>query len=154
METKIFVASFKEHGHLFIPMLHKHYDEIGLAGVSNLNFAPDLQAYRMLDALHKAVFIGAMLGNDPVGYMSAYTVDHTHYKGTRFGVIDAVYVEPEHRKSRIARDMFKKLETELVEKYDVSYVQFVFSINHDLSNLAEVLGYRPSEKVYIKNIRE
>lgn len=142
---------FSDHYEKLKPVFEEHFKEVGHAGGPD---RVDIDAcyYLQHEQLGALKCFAALDGDEVVGYISATMYSHPHYRGTRFAATDALYVSPEHRKSRVGLKLIQFTEHTLSIKYGVKYLQIVSNSNLDLSKYLERQGYSKSDITFCKRI--
>lgn len=133
-------------------LLEKHWEEIALnKGVIKLN--PDWETYHDLEDAGALKIFTARDNNKLIGYFVVICRKHLHYVDHVFAFNDILYLAQEYRKGRIGTKLMKFAESCLKE--DGTSVLVVNTKRHKpFDSLLEWLGYKHTENIYTKLLRE
>jgi len=144
------IASMLEE---FNQLLSEHMAEMNYFEMNGAKFDPDYDRYiRGQDAGHYIV-VTARDNGELVGYAVFGIAPHMRFKSTVYAYEDLYYVEPDHRRQGIARQLFVEIEKLLTER-GVAFVLATTKTYHDRTGLLEQSGYKHFEKVFCKQIKE
>jgi GNAT superfamily N-acetyltransferase len=113
--------------------------------------------YLMLERLGSHRGMSARLGPKLIGYRSFFLENAMHYKGLKWAVNDALYVDPDHRKSRVGLTLIRRsdalLKAEGVDVVIQADRKLATAKPHaTLGDLLRRLGYAPMEMVFAKRL--
>lgn len=148
--------TFKNTYKELLPVFKEHWSEVGMAGAEALEFKLDILHYLELEAQNKLFCVVLRTDTNKIaGYISFMIYNHHHHRDTRFAYTDCFYVRKDYRKTSGFKNiikMFKYAESILKAEFKVSHIQFAYSVNNDLSMLAQRLGYSKSDILMVKRI--
>lgn len=152
--------SFDEACHKFYQDFVKHSKEVAVhtfGDAADLNI--DFQSYELMEdhGNFAGFVIKSDLTNIDIGYISILMYNHPHHSHIKIAMTDCFYINPKYRGYRsffMILNAFRKIEKLLREKYKVDYMFLGTRFHKDLSMLAMMLDFAPSEVVYSKKLQE
>jgi len=139
--------SFKE----IILLFQDHYEEISL--LKDYELKPDYGVYFKIEDNKALELILCKDNNSIIGYIVFVVTKHLHYIDCILATEDIYYLKPEYRKGRTAIKMFKFAEEYLKTK-NVNMIRYGTKVHSDNSSLFEYLGYKFTEKVFTKMLKD
>lgn len=114
----------------------------------------------MLERLGKLVGISARKKGRLIGYASYFIQGHMRHRLTRWAVNDALYVDADHRKGRLAVNLIRAAEillkddgVQFITQGDMMPLDLVTGKPRaTLGRLLMWLGYKPFDQVYMKRL--
>lgn len=156
MAYRVIEAKYSDYKEQIDIILKEHWDEIQLAGITDIEYVPDYESFLILEELGKHVVVIALDDdNNVMGYMSTVLIKALYHLEV-FGLIHLLYIRKKYRgfkTFKLVLQLFKLTEQIVKIKHAIKYLQFSFSCNNDLSKLAYIAGYKPSEKIFIKELQ-
>lgn len=133
------------------PLAPLHYEELSLDG-----FKPLLFTEKYLEAEQHDILCIATMRDDGkmVGYLFAALIPHLHYADSGLmGQVDMYFVHPDYRKGNIGI-RFIRFAEEILRKKGAVKLYASCKVHRDLQPLWEACGYRFSDKVFTKRLKE
>lgn len=144
-----FVSFSVEH---FADVMHEarvhfqdHHDEAGDGIALDFDFAQ----YLLMDKLGTLQFVTARAAGNLVGYHSSFISPSLKHRGQLIGSIDMFYLLPVYRSGMTGYKMIVYAVERLIER---GVVQIVASVKERHAPMFDRLGFRESERVYVKVI--
>jgi len=133
-------------------MWHDHWLEVA-RDHDLIPLDPDVDEYARLDATGELQILTCRKDGRVIGYHFTLVRPHLHYKSTLHGFVDIYFVAKDHRKGRIGVELFIEAEKALAKRGVVKV--FTATKTHlDMSRLFERLGWRPTEMVFTKILKD
>lgn len=135
-----------------------HYDEISSPGEPPLNL--NWPRYLMFERLGSYRAVSARRAGKLIGYRSFIVDKPLHYQSLTWAVNDALYVDPDYRKSRVGPRLIQVSDA-MLKAEGVAIVLQADRKAHKLAtakpratlgDLLRRLGYAPMETVYAKRL--
>lgn len=130
-------------------LLKAHYDEIAL--YKDIPLEPDFEYYRLLEGAGQLRYYSARDGGKLIGYMLVLVRRHPHYKSSLQGVVDLIYLDPEHRRGRTGMRLIEFAHSRLKAEGVQTLVQHVKDYA-DFGPVLKHMGYGPYETLWIKRL--
>lgn len=131
------------------PMLQGHFEEIAAnkeqLGGPNM----DKAVYYVREQQGGLHIVVARSEGKIVGYYVAFINPHLHYAHSLTASTDVYYIHPDFRKGRAGIDLFKEAERTL-KKRGVQRVYSGTKLHKDMGKLFEFLGWKETERLYVK----
>ena len=149
-------GTFKEHFSTLLPLFEQHWKEIGMVGSNGLELKVDSDVYLKLE--EQGLWLGMGIRQDDgeiIAYLSIFIYGHHHHKGVNFAMTDCFFMNPRYRSFasfKAVLKLFKEAEKVLKSEFNVSYIQLTCSISNKLGFLAESLGFKESDIMYLKKV--
>lgn len=131
------------------PLLVTHYEEI--ARYKDIELSVNVDRYVQLQQLGMLSVTTARVDDVIVGYVCYMITPNLHYSNSKQAVQDVIYVDPNHRRSRIAFMLLDESEEQL-KRAGVQLVMQHVKVYHDFSKLLVRNGYEFVEKIFMKRI--
>jgi N-acetylglutamate synthase-like GNAT family acetyltransferase len=125
-----------------------HWQEIALDKVK-VPLNPDVDTFWALEKSGLLLIVTARDGEKMVGYHVCIVRPHLHYKHSLTAYADMYFVHPDYRQGMTGVRMFKFLEAELRAR-GVERIYQGTKIHKDMGRLFERLGYKETERLYVK----
>jgi GNAT superfamily N-acetyltransferase len=135
------------------PLWDLHWQEVALDR-ERIPLDPDFALYAQLDAMDQLHIVTVRdAGQTLVGYHASIVRPHPHYRTSLSAFTDLYYLLPPCRKGMVGVRLFREVERTLrargVEKASVQT-----KVSLDMSRIFERLGWRLTEKVYTKYLKD
>lgn len=143
------IAAIKDE---ILPLLDAHWREVAL-DQDTVKLDPDWATYDILDQIGALVIITARYEGTLVGYAVYLISQHYHYRGLRGAENDLYWLDPAYRKGRAGIELFRAAEVVLAGE-GVQKATHKVKLGHDVGRVFEHLGYKPIERIYIKNLED
>lgn len=131
------------------PLLKASHDEVNIG--RKATFDPAFTTYKQLDAAGCLVVYEARDSDKLVGYAIYILTERPHARGERVGILDSVYLLPEHRRRETAKKLLAFAEEGLVE-LGISAIS-AGARNEPLARWLRQQGYVYVEAYYEKELR-
>lgn len=125
-----------------------HWQEIAL-DKAKVPLNPDVDTFRLLEDVGLLLIVTARDGEKMVGYHVSIVRPHLHYKHSLSAYADMYFIHPDYRQGMTGVRLFKYLEEQLREK-GVERVFQSTKLHKDVGKLFERLGYKETERLYVK----
>jgi len=130
-------------------LLHDHWEEVALYK-DKIPLDPDWAKYRTLEASNAFYALIARKDGKIIGYNAAFVVRHPHYN-VLIGQNDVIYVDPEHRHSRVPLKLVHLMD-EALKIRGCSVLRYHMKPHRDFSRMLSKSGYAVEEKLCMKYI--
>jgi len=134
------------------PLWARHWEEIAIDRDA-IKLRIDYEQYAMMDHIGALHVVVARKAGQIIGYWLGIIRPHLHYADSLSAFTDVYFIAPEHRKGRTGIELFRFAEKTLKQRG----VQKIFTgtkLHLDMSRLLERLGYRATETLFTKVIKE
>lgn len=135
----------------FKAMTQAHYDEIETLKEFPLDI--DYETYESVYKQNKLVLVTAKDGDELVGYIVFFVMNHLHSKNCLAAHEDLYYLKPKYRKGFNGIKMFKFAQDHLTNM-GVDLVLYATKVEFDNSKLFQYLGCKPIDKVFTKLLQK
>jgi len=125
-----------------------HWQEIAL-DKAKVPLNPDVDTFRLLEDAGLLLIVTARDGEKMVGYHVSVVRPHLHYKHSLSAYADMYFIHPDYRQGMTGVRLFKYLEEQLRKK-GVERVFQSTKLHKDVGKLFERLGYKETERLYVK----
>jgi len=125
-----------------------HWQEIAL-DKAKVPLNPDVDTFRALEDAGLLLIVTARDGEKMVGYHVSIVRPHLHYKHSLSAYADMYFIHPDYRQGMTGVRLFKYLEEQLRKK-GVERVFQSTKLHKDVGKLFERLGYKETERLYVK----
>jgi len=125
-----------------------HWQEIAL-DKAKVPLNPDVDTFRLLEDAGLLLIVTARDSEKMVGYHVSIVRPHLHYKHSLSAYADMYFIHPDYRQGMTGVRLFKYLEEQLREK-GVERVFQSTKLHKDVGKLFERLGYKETERLYVK----
>lgn len=125
-----------------------HWQEIAL-DKAKVPLNPDVDTFRALEDAGLLLIVTARDGEKMVGYHVSIVRPHLHYKQSLTAYADMYFIHPDYRQGMTGVRLFKYLEGVLRER-GVERIYQGTKIHKDMGRLFERLGYKETERLYVK----
>lgn len=125
-----------------------HWEEIAL-DKAKVPLNPDVDTFRVLEQAGLLLIVTARDGDKMVGYHVTIVRPHLHYKHSLTAYADMYFIHPDYRQGMTGVRLFKYLESVLRER-GVERIYQGTKIHKDMGRLFERLGYKETERLYVK----
>lgn len=132
------------------PLLEDHWEEVAWYK-DKIKLNPDYEKYIMMQEANSLLFVTARDEGKLVGYNVNFLQYHPHYSDHIFAVNDIIFLHPDYRHGKVAKEMLEGTE-ELLKHLGVSVVTLHMKPAHPFQTLAEHCGFKQQEYVYSKFI--
>jgi GNAT superfamily N-acetyltransferase len=131
-----------------------HFEEAsGFQDVLRLD--PDWKQYAAQEARNGVFFLVAQKDGKTCGYSVAFVMPHPQCRETVVGLVDAIYVAPEHRGGRVGRNLILATEVhaslrgaKILTWHEPSRV----GKSKGIGSLLGKIGYEPHEVAYSRRL--
>lgn len=130
------------------PLLYLNWCETALDH-AEIPLDPDFERYAKADIDGSLHITTARIGASLVGYFVLFVVRHPHYKSTLFALMDAYFLEQEHRRGPNGIRLFLEAESALRAR-GVREIIANSKVSHDMSAIFERLNWRRTAIAYTK----
>lgn len=137
---------FAQAGELF----QKHYEEIA-HNRKLMQLNPDAECYQLLEERGIAFCVGAFVDDVLVGYSLNLVTSHLHYSDLLVGQNDALFVDPEHRRSRIGLELIDESER-IAKSRGAKMMLWHAKDKTTLNSLLPKIGYSLHQILYAKEL--
>lgn len=125
-----------------------HWQEIAL-DKAKVPLNPDVDTFRVLEQAGLLLIVTARDGEKMVGYHVTIVRPHLHYKHSLTAYADMYFIHPDYRQGMTGVKLFKYLEGVLRER-GVDRIYQGTKIHKDMGRLFERLGYKETERLFVK----
>ena len=125
-----------------------HWQEIAL-DKAKVPLNPDVDTFWALEDAGLLLIVTARDGKRMVGYHVSIVRPHLHYKHSLTAYADMYFIHPDYRQGMTGVRLFKYLEGVLRER-GVERIYQGTKIHKDMGRLFERLGYKETERLYVK----
>lgn len=125
-----------------------HWEEIALDR-AKVPLNPDIDTFRLLEEAGLLLIVTARDGGKMVGYHVSIVRPHLHYKQSLTAYADMYFIHPDYRQGMTGVRLFKFLEQELRER-GVDRIYQGTKVHKDMGRLFERLGYKETERLFVK----
>ena len=132
-------------------LLPEHYDE--LCVTKDFDWDPDYDVYRKYAELGMLRCVSCRNDGELIGYIIFMISPHLHYKSCITAIEDVYFVKKEFRKGRVGIKLFQYAE-QVLKHCKVDRVIVHTKIHLDNSRLLEYLGYKQTDKVFTKMLKD
>lgn len=122
----------------------EHYSEAFGDG----DYDPDVQAYDFMAQMGRLLVVTARRGADLVGYVVAFIQPHLHQRSIVWGSFDSYWLRRDARGPRLFPRLVQATEAIMKERG----VRKLLATEFTEGRMFAHLGYRASERVYVKEI--
>lgn len=133
------------------PLLDAHWREIAL-DQDTVNLDPLWESYEVIENVGAFVCVTARDDGLLVGYAAYIVARHLHYQQMVVAENDVFFLHPGYRKGLAGPKMFKAAEKILAD-LGVHKIVNKVKLHHDVGAVFERMGYRPIERIYVKDLR-
>jgi len=134
------------------PILEDH--RVELQSDKDMRLNPDWDAYRMMDAAGKFMWLIARDEDGIiVGYSAFVISNNLHYKDFLYAIEDVFYVVGDKRGSRIGVNLVRKSE-QLLGDLGVDMITHHAKFTNEFAPFLERLGYAPKETLLAKRLSD
>jgi GNAT superfamily N-acetyltransferase len=131
------------------PLLQMHFAEI--AHYQDIPLDPDMGIYRAIEKDGGLRIFTARSEGVLVGYAIFFVRHALHYRGSRQGVQDILFVAPDKRGSTIGPRLISYCDNALRDE-GVQVVYHHVKAAHDFSSLLKRLGYQLVDHIYARRL--
>lgn len=135
-----------------IPLLEEHWEEVALYK-DKVILDIDIERYLTLENLGSLHVVTVRDSDVLVGYFISFINPHLHYKSTVYALNDVLFICPEYRHQKVAKDLFSFAESGL-KKRGVDVIILHMKVDHPFHTLSNYLGYEQAEYTYSKYVGE
>lgn len=125
-----------------------HWEEIALDR-AKVPLNPDVDTFRVLEEAGLLLIVTARDGEKMVGYHVTIVRPHLHYKQSLTAYADMYFIHPDYRQGMTGVRLFKYLERVLRER-GVDRIYQGTKLHKDMGRLFERLGYKETERLFVK----
>jgi len=130
-----------------VPLLKKHYNEVGTEGYA---ISPDRAIYIKSSASGLYACYTLRVVERLVGYLGFWILSHPHYL-MNVAQMDLLFIEKEYRGGSAVK-LIKFSEIDLKENYNIDVIFQSTSSKRDIGPLFLRLGYKNSDKMFMKEL--
>ena len=135
----------------FMRVLPEHYEELCVTKEFPLD--PDWDTYKAMAASGMLRTITCRNDGELIGYIAFFIQPHVHYKSCKTAYEDVYFLKKDYRKGRIGIKLFQYAEQVLKER-GIHRIIVHTKIHLDNSRLLEYLGYKHTDKIYTKILKD
>mgnify|MGYP003109118406 FL=1 len=135
-----------------MPLCERHWEEVAY-DKETLKLNPSWDMYEKIDAAGLLNVFTLRDGDILAGYLFITVMPHLHYREHLFASSDILYIDQEYRKGHTAAKLLRFAEKE-IKHLGVSIMAVSTRVQKPLDKLFVRLGYKNTERVYAKNLRQ
>ena len=135
----------------FMRVLPEHYEE--LCVTKDFPLEPDWEQYKALASSGMLRTITCRNDGELIGYIAFFIQPHVHYKSCITAYEDVYFLKKDYRKGRIGIKLFQYAEKVLKDR-GIHRIIVHTKIHLDNSRLLEYLGYKHTDKLYTKILKD
>jgi len=134
------------------PLLHAHWQEIGIFDKEKHPLDPDWDLYFKAEAAGIHFFFTVRQDGKLIGYYSSILFPkHFHYRSIFASDCDLFFLAPEFRSGLIGLRMLREVENVLKRK-GVNMITHTVKISFPLEPIMKRLGFEPMDIKYFKEV--
>jgi hypothetical protein len=139
---------FVEEMKLLFPI---HYEE--LCVVKDFELNPDYAAYKRMCDAGMLRCITCRCDGELIGYIIFIIQPHLHYMSCKTAFEDIYFIRKEYRRGRVGIKLFQYAEN-VLKGIGVDRIVMHTKVHLDNSRLFEYLGYKMTDKIFTKLLKE
>jgi GNAT superfamily N-acetyltransferase len=128
-----------------------HYEE--LCVVKDFELNPDYAAYKRMCDAGMLRCITCRCDGELIGYIIFIIQPHLHYMSCKTAFEDIYFIRKEYRRGRVGIKLFQYAEN-VLKGIGVDRIVMHTKVHLDNSRLFEYLGYKMTDKIFTKLLKE
>lgn len=130
------------------PLWDLHWEEIALDR-QKVPLNPDIDTFRTLEDAGLLLIVTARDEGKLIGYHVTIVRPHLHYKHSLTGYADMYFMHPHYRQGMTGVRLFKFVE-QVLRDMGVDRIYQGTKLHKDMGRLFERLGYKETERLFVK----
>jgi GNAT superfamily N-acetyltransferase len=135
----------------FEKLFPEHYEE--LCVVKDFELNPDYAAYKRMCDAGMLRCITCRCDGELIGYIIFIIQPHLHYMSCKTAFEDIYFIRKEYRRGRVGIKLFQYAEN-VLKGIGVDRIVMHTKVHLDNSRLFEYLGYKMTDKIFTKLLKE
>ena len=130
------------------PLWDLHWEEIALDR-QKVPLNPDVDTFRTLEDAGLLLIVTARDEGNLIGYHVSIVRPHLHYKHSLTAYADMYFMHPHYRQGMTGVRLFKFVE-QVLRDMGVDRIYQGTKLHKDMGRLFERLGYKETERLFVK----